>query len=193
MDRLAPRPTDLAQAAADRMHALERGMKGGASWFFWIAGLSALNSTTSVLGAVFPAVNLSLTFVVGLGITQLVDAIALTLAHDLGARAGTIVLIVGFALNLIIAAVFAICGVFGRTRSRAAIVVGMVLYALDTALLAAIGDWLSLIFHVIALFGLGVGLRAISELMALEKALSAGDTMAVERLLASRGRRAGRV
>ncbi|MBI4332353.1 MAG: hypothetical protein HY673_13855 [Chloroflexi bacterium] len=45
---------------------LENRFKGGASWFYWIAGLSMLNTLFVIIGAGW-------TFFIGLGITQVVD------------------------------------------------------------------------------------------------------------------------
>ena len=50
--------------------AVDAQMKKGANWFFWIAGLSVVNSVILLMEG-------DRHFVVGLGVTQLVNAIAL--------------------------------------------------------------------------------------------------------------------
>ena len=56
--------------------SLQKQVKGGASNFYWIAALSVINS----LGAVF---ELGVSFVIGLGVTQVVDALAMIIAEGL--------------------------------------------------------------------------------------------------------------
>src|SRR5688572_28411552 len=53
---------------ADQQH-LEMRLKSGASWFYWIAGLSIINSIAALSGAGWG-------FIVGLGVTQIVDEFA---------------------------------------------------------------------------------------------------------------------
>lgn len=45
---------------------LETRLNSGAGWFYWIAGLSLLNSIIMLSGS-------DLYFVIGLGITQIID------------------------------------------------------------------------------------------------------------------------
>ena len=47
-------------------------VKRGANWFYWIAGLSVVNSIMFIAGANFQ-------FVVGLGVTQIINALALAM------------------------------------------------------------------------------------------------------------------
>src|SRR5438270_4545311 len=47
----------------------ERQLRSGANWFYWIAGLSLLNTIIFMAGSDWH-------FVAGLGITQLIDAFA---------------------------------------------------------------------------------------------------------------------
>ena len=101
---------ETTQTVARRMLALENQVKGGTSWFFWIAGLSVLNSTISFLGG-------SITFVVGLGITRFIDGFIFALVKEVGAGAGAIFQIMGFGLDLLFATVFAIGGILGRKKN----------------------------------------------------------------------------
>ena len=54
----------------------ESRLKKGAGWFFWIAGLSILNSIIGLTGG---GVN----FILGLGLSQIIDAIASIAAEDI--------------------------------------------------------------------------------------------------------------
>ena len=47
---------------------IESKFKSGASWFFWIAGLSIINSIILLAGGQW-------NFIVGLGVTQIIDVI----------------------------------------------------------------------------------------------------------------------
>jgi len=47
---------------------LENQVRSGASWFFWIAGLSVINAVILLAGG-------SWNFLIGLGITQFVSAL----------------------------------------------------------------------------------------------------------------------
>lgn len=123
-------------------------MRGGASWFFWIAGVSIINLILQLAGN-------DLNFVVGLGITQ----VATYLLKDLeltgkiiaiGATAAVTGLIVFFGLK-------------ARSRKKQAFITGMVIYAIDALFFFLAPDYLSIAFHGIALFFI------VRELIALDK------------------------
>ena len=65
----------------------------GANWFFWIAGLSVVNS----LAAFF---DVEWGFIIGLGITQIVDGIAWVVAEETSGGTATAIKLVAFALNV---------------------------------------------------------------------------------------------
>ena len=60
---------------------LETQHASGANWFYWIAGLSVINSVIILAGGGWG-------FVVGLGITQFIDAIATVVVAETGASGG---------------------------------------------------------------------------------------------------------
>jgi len=144
---------------------VENQVKGGANWFFWIAGLSLVNSVIMLVGG-------GLNFVIGLGCTQLIDAFASIAAEDLGSDVGTVVKIVAFVLDIFTAGIVAGFGVFARKRHKWAFVVGMVLYALDGLIFVWVQDFLSIGFHLFALYGLYRGVKALSQMAMLEKSVS---------------------
>lgn len=148
----APMPAAPAAAAPDASTAealaLQGRIKSGASWFYWIAGLSLINSLTSLTGSGYG-------FIVGLGITQVIDA----LAKGLG-PAGTAVAIV---MDLLAAAVLVVFGVFANKRQAWAFIVGMVLYGLDGLIFLLAQDWLGLGFHVFVLFCVFSGYKALQQ------------------------------
>jgi len=140
---------------------LENQHKSGANWFYWISGLSVINTLIVLFGARY-------SFLVGLGITQVVDGIVYALSSSLAPDMATVAKVVGFVVNLAIAGLFVVFGVLARKRYKWAFIVGMVLYALDAIIFAVVGDWWSFGFHLFALYGLYAGLRAQRRLAGMK-------------------------
>ena len=136
---------------------LENQVLKGASWFFWIAGLSLVNSVISFAGG-------TLTFLVGLGITQILDALAAVIAEDTNPEIGTATRNLAFLVNLCIAGVVALFGYAARRGKRWSFVVGLILYSLDGLLALALGAYMSAGFHLLALVGIFSGLVACRKL-----------------------------
>ncbi|MHC4266212.1 MAG: hypothetical protein ACYSUK_09800 [Planctomycetota bacterium] len=132
---------------------LENQFKAGANWFFWIAGLSLVNSAVLLAGSNWG-------FVIGLGITQFIDAIGLAIAEEVGI-AGKII---AFIFDIVAAGIFVLFGAFARKKHSWAFIVGMILYALDGLLFLLVMDILSIGFHVFALFCILNGLKSLQKL-----------------------------
>jgi hypothetical protein len=164
-------------AVAQKMITLQNQMKGGVGWFFWIAGVSVLNTVIILTGASF-------TFVIGLAATQFVDILAALLIKRVTPAAGNIVRVGEFGLDLILVGIFLVCGYLGRKQIRWVIILGMVLYALDGILSFALGDWIGIIFHFLALAGLWNGFKAINGIALLEKTQSTADLETLRKLIA---------
>jgi hypothetical protein len=147
------------------MLVLENKIKSGTSWFYWISALSILNTFIFFMGG-------SVTFTVGLGITQLIDGLVYYMQSEFSGDVMTILRIIGFGLDILIAGGFALCGFLGRKRKRGIVITGMVFYLLDGILCLYFGDWLSAIFHLLALAGLWAGQKAIKDLAVFEKSLN---------------------
>ncbi|MBC8096773.1 MAG: DUF4339 domain-containing protein [Akkermansiaceae bacterium] len=126
-------------------------MKSGASWFYWIAGLSLVNSIAAFSGSDWR-------FIVGLGITQIFDA----LAGEFGGAGRVIVLL----LDLLAAGTFILLGVFAHKRKTWAFIVGMILFGLDTVFFLIIQEWIGVAFHVFVLYCLFRGFKGCRELNA---------------------------
>src|SRR2546426_3311570 len=140
-----------APSAADPL--LEKQLRGGGSWFYWIAGLSLINSVLALSGS-------GTRFILGLGITQIFDE----LAQGMGSGAGRAVAVV---LDLLAAAVFVFFGVFANKRHTWSFIVGMAIYALDGLIYLIAQEWLGVGFHAFVLFCLFRGFKACRALNAV--------------------------
>ena len=132
---------------------LESSRRGGADWFFWIAGLSLINSIVFLTGKQW-------NFVIGLGITQVIDAIAIELSKDLG----SFVKVIAFFFDVVAASIFIIFGILARKRYAWAFIVGMIIYAIDGLLFLLGMDLLSIGFHVFALICIYSGYKATCKM-----------------------------
>ena len=145
-----------------QIQSLKVRLRSCTSWFYWIAGLSILNSVTSLFG-------LTITFVIGLGATQVVDAITNMLANDFGTgNSGILLRGAGLFVNLILAGTIALFGYLAIKGKRWALITGMVLYLADAILLLVFKDWLGVLFHGWALFSLFKGISIMKNLRDLE-------------------------
>ena len=139
-------------------HQLEERSTSGARWFYWIAALSLVTSIISLAGGTWG-------FLVSLGVTQLVDAVA-----NLGAdRIGWGVKGVALVFDLVAAGLFVFLGVFAGKHQTWAFILGMVLYALDAVVCLLIGFWLGLAFHAFALYSIFGGYKASAALAELDR------------------------
>jgi hypothetical protein len=134
----------------------ENSLKGSTSNFYWIAGLSIINSLVQLVGG-------SWYFFIGLGITQLIDGISKGLAQSAGGNAATVIQIIAFVFNLFIAGIFIVLGMLAQRQQKWAFIVGMVMYALDGLIFLIVPDFLSIGFHVFILFGLYSGFKSIKK------------------------------
>ncbi|MFO0734164.1 MAG: hypothetical protein U0361_25005 [Nitrospiraceae bacterium] len=157
---LSPVP-DLNQPLVRELETQFAALQRGANWFYWIAGLSLVNSVVAVAGGAWG-------FIVGLGVTQFIDAIANAAAKDLDGTAATVVKVIAFGIAVFIAMVVALFGMFANKRHGWAFIVGLGLYVLDGLLFVLVGDWLSVGFHVFAGFGIFSGYVALRKLRELQ-------------------------
>jgi hypothetical protein len=130
-------------------------VNAGASWFLWIAGLSIVNSIIRMFGG-------GVHFIVGLGITQLVDALA--------RQAGSSGIVLDLIINSFVAGIFVIFWHFGKKGQNWPFLVGMAVYALDGLLLLSFKDIFSVAFHAYALFRIYNGMKAVPVLQKLQEA-----------------------
>ena len=142
---------------------LENRFKNGTDWFFWIAGLSLVNSIIVLVGG-------NWSFLVGLGLMQVIDGIALGIVDQAASEGAIIVKSIAFATDTVIAGIFVTFGVLARKKYKWSFIAGMTLYALDGLIFLMVKDFLSIGFHLFALFGLYNGLQAYKKLNEMEVA-----------------------
>jgi len=148
-------PTPVLSAAgptvANNDAATLAQLKSGASWFYWIAALSLVNSVVAFTGSDWR-------FIIGLGITQIFDAIGQEISS--GGK------FVALVLDLIAAGICAVFGVFANKGQMWAFITGMVLFGLDGLIFLLVGDWIGVAFHVFVLYCLFRGAQACRQLRA---------------------------
>ena len=147
-----PQPTPIAveqprgNANRGRIDAgSTAGIRSGASWFYWIAGLSAVNLVLELVGANFG-------FAVG--------SAAFDVCVALSRSGGQFNLLPALGAGLVIGG-WALLGYFASRASRAAFIIGVILFTLDTLLLLRLGasSFIGVAIHGYILFRLSIGLR----------------------------------
>ena len=144
-------------------HAVE-----GARWFYWLAGLSAVNSIIAIFDG-------SLSFMFGLGITQVIDALAYYIAEDVPSETATVIKIIGLVLSFFIAGIAFLIGHFGLKGKKWILNVGTFLYVIDLLICLFFGLYLDALFHLFVLFFVIRGVRAFNKLQKLTSPTLAND------------------
>jgi len=119
-------------------------VQSAARWFWWIAGLSVVNTALSHSGS-------DTNFVVGLGITAIADAV---FAH---ARP------IAFAIDAVAIGFFFLMGLHGARGKAWAFYVGLAVYVLDAFIYAKFGDWMPVAFHGLAIWFIAKGVLRLRE------------------------------
>ncbi|MBI2682859.1 MAG: hypothetical protein HYX26_06530 [Acidobacteriales bacterium] len=132
---------------------LQRIIKNSANWFYWIAGLSLINTILSLSGAQWR-------FILGLGLTQVVDEVAKNL--------GGLGPIIGFVVDAMALTFFVLMGVFANKHHKWAFILGMIAFLLDGGVSLLAADWIGLIFHAWVLWSLWAGFSKIDELNSMQ-------------------------
>ncbi len=160
-------PVPDAEAAADaelaalqsHMLQLEAQGQNGANWFYWVAGLSLVNSVIAIVGG-------GIAFVVGMGVTEIVDVRAAVFAAERPDMA-TVAKVGAFGFSLIASAIVAGFGWLSNKRLIPIFALGMLLYALDGVIFVLDQQWMCVAFHGFALFSMWQGLNAYRQLSAI--------------------------
>lgn len=133
-------------------------MKSGANWFYWIAGLSVVNTIIYISGAQW-------SFLAGLGLTQLADGLV-DVAIENGAP--SMLKAVAIAFDFVVVAMFGFFGYYAGKRRWVVFLIAIVIYVFDGLLLLMIGDIAGPAFHAFALFFIVRGFIACRSLNAFE-------------------------
>jgi hypothetical protein len=142
-------------AVSPEQEKLEKQLTSGANWFVLIGMFSLINSLVHL------AFDSSLTFVIGLGISQMLDGI--------GAAFGEKGKWVAGIINYIITFAFMALAIASKKKRNWAYLTGMILYGLDCLILFAFEDYLGIAFHIFVLFWVYIGWRALHKLKKLEE------------------------
>ncbi|MFD0989910.1 hypothetical protein ACFQ1R_07370 [Mariniflexile jejuense] len=124
-------------------------LSNGSQWFIWIFGLSVINTLILYFGG-------QVSFIFGLGITQLFEGIYIGIFGDLN--------LLGVIISILISGIFAIIWHFSKNLSKTAFIIGMIIYGIDALILLAFQDWLSSGVHLYALFMIFKGYQSVDEL-----------------------------
>lgn len=157
--------TEAAEAMIEERLRVRSAFLSSANWFYWIAGLSVLN-TVLVLFAT------DWMMLVGLGVTYV--------GAWFFSEMGVLGVLLTIGSTAFVAAFFALLGYFARQRKAWAFVLGIVLYAADGIIFVVFQDWLSVAFHVYVIYSIARGFRLLkqvadpedpSEIVALQPAV----------------------
>ncbi|MBI5381251.1 MAG: hypothetical protein HZA31_05065 [Opitutae bacterium] len=124
----APSALDYATIAKSNPQIIS-----GAQWFWWIVGLSCVNTLVQHSGG-------SVNFVIGLGFTQVADAIFREAKP------------IAFAIDALALGFFFAMGWYATKGRQWAFITGLVFYSLDALIYVAVQDWMSAAFHGLALY-----------------------------------------
>jgi hypothetical protein len=139
---------------ARRPGGAKRQASVGAQWFYWIAGLSVLNSLLA-------SAHAGIQFIFGLGITRLIDELRAAWLPDWS--------YLNVALSVAVAGVFVLIGWIAGKGYRAAYLVGLALYILDALIFIIFPRqimWLPLLVHAYLSYRIVQGFLATRALQA---------------------------
>lgn len=151
------------------IHAdLYRRYKSGANWFYWIAGLTLITSIITFGGG-------NWRFLISLGTTQVIDAIAAGVASQLGGSAPQVIALV---LDVILTGIFVLFGVLANKKMLWAYILGMAAFVVDGLVSLVIQDLIGVVVHVVVLVFMVPGFMAGRKLIELEQQMAAAQAAA---------------
>ncbi len=138
---VSPAATPQFAPAAANDPELDARIRSGASWFYWVAALSVINS-------ILLMTNVGFGFAVGLGLTTITDVAFASMP------------VVALTISILSSAVVAVFGWFSIKRHAWAFIVGLLVLLLDTGLCVLIKSWISVAFHAWAIVSIFMAFRA---------------------------------
>ncbi len=136
----------------ERMSACAGSAARGIDWFKWIAILSVVNTGLFLF-------KTNTFFLFGLGITQVVDAIASVFAESYG----NYVMYIGLIINLSVSGLYYFFYKSAMKLNRVTYLIGIILYAIDALLFVVVQDYMSLLFHTYVLYRFIKGFIDLNE------------------------------
>jgi hypothetical protein len=124
--------------------ASDPAVQSAARWFWWIAGLSLVNTVLAHSGS-------DSNFVIGLGITAISDAVFANVKA------------LAFVIDAIAVGFFFLIGLKAQQGKTWAFYLGLVAYALDALIYVRFADWMPVAFHGLAIFFIVRGLMRLRE------------------------------
>lgn len=124
---------------------VDAAVQSAARWFWWIAGLSLVNTVLFYSGS-------DVNFVLGLGMTTLAN---LLFSAQLPLALALTTLTIGF---------YVLVGWQAVQGRLWAFYIGLVVYAADALIYVAVDDWMSVAFHGVAIFYIARGVMRAREL-----------------------------
>jgi hypothetical protein len=130
-----------------RRVALVNRVRNGGRWFYWIAGLSAVNFIIFVLGS-------DTGFALGTAIDWFLQGILEELADPS----------LGWIAHVVVIAFFIFLGTRATAGAQWAFIVGGLVYALDGVIFLLVGDLIGIAVHAFALFAIVSAAVAVRQL-----------------------------
>ena len=153
-------PRALVIGNATRAH-LESAGQFGAKWFYWIAGVTLVN--TAIIHC-----NGGFRFAFGLYVTAIVDVVAKEVGKK-DPRNATLAMVIAIAFSLITVLVVFGFGWFSQKRILWVFAIGIGLYLIDVLLLLMTGDLRSAACHGFAIAFMVRGFNAFRRLASADK------------------------
>lgn len=117
---------------------------GAARWFWWIAGLSLVNTVMFFSGS-------DASFIVGLGMTAVASVM---LAGNMALAIGVTAAILG---------VYFLFGLYAQRGAKWAFYVGIALYVVDALIYVKLESYMSVAFHAYATFCIARGVLRLND------------------------------
>jgi hypothetical protein len=157
MDETPPAPPAPAATVSPASAEWLRTQRNGGAWFFWIAGLSLMNTIAITSGAIMrPGARFGL--VVGLGTTAVSDGLFYAQLYRP---------MLAYGIDAVVLSLFVALGFFARKGMLWPFILGLVLYGLDALIYVFLFGQPQLLyigFHVFVLFRIWRGVQAARNL-----------------------------
>lgn len=139
------RKLEVKKIIADR-HPKKKTIVNSAGWFYFIGTFSIINSLLHYIGVNFR-------FNLGLGLSTIIEVMASTLNINW----------LGAIFSISLALLYLYIGNHARLLEKWAFKTGLIIYIIDTLIVLFVVDWINLVFHILALFFMIRGYKAIGE------------------------------